>query len=65
MNELIFGYKWEEIQSMQQGTYTRPTITPAPAPDATQADYDLLVKHGIEGLKRMEFFGVLDRLAID
>ena len=25
-NALIFGYTWEEIQSMQQGTYERPLV---------------------------------------
>ena len=64
MADLIFGYTWEQIQNAQQGRALReylPTTSTGRKP-ATQADVDLLVKHGLEELQRMQFFGVIDRL---
>ena len=65
MSNKIFGYDWEDIQSMQQGTYTRPTIDAVKRTiAATDNDMMLLDKHGIDGLRELKFYGVLDRLGV-
>jgi hypothetical protein len=65
MNDLIFGYEWEEIKAAQQckpvGRKIPKTITDG-IKLCKKADLVLLEKHGIEGLKKMQFYGVLDRL---
>jgi hypothetical protein len=33
MEKLIFGHTWEEIQTMQQGTYQAPSIIMIPGKD--------------------------------
>ena len=66
MSETIFGYAWEDIQAIQQGTYKRPTlgnnpIGPKPPTDADQA---LLVKYGEQGLRDKQLYGTMERLGI-
>jgi len=61
----IFGYSWEEIQAMQQGTYDRPRAVHSPLPIATDKDRELLSLHGIEGLQELGLMGVVDRLSRD
>lgn len=64
MSDKIFGHSWEDIQSMQQGKYTPRTIsnsTDGKKP-ATESDHEMLKKHGVDGLRELGFFGVLDRL---
>jgi hypothetical protein len=61
----IFGYSWEAIQRTQSKTGGLGTpVAPRPTPrsGATQEDLGLLEEHGVEGLRAMAFFGVLDRL---
>jgi len=62
----IFGYEWDDIQAAQQKRGSlQKTIDISSAtgrPPATDADRELLAKHGIDGLKEMGFFGVIDRL---
>lgn len=61
--DLIFGYTWEEIQRAQNGGRLQKTIcTPVSNDPAIKSDLALLEKHGIDGLKSMQFFGVIDRL---
>ena len=64
MNDLIFSYTWEEIESAQQGKGLGRKIESVPVEKnpCKEADLKLLEKHGIEGLKKMQFYGVLDRL---
>lgn len=63
MEQLIFGFTWEEIQQMQQKQYQRPTISgPVHRKHATKEDFELLKKHGEDGLRKLQFFGVLDRI---
>lgn len=61
----IFGYDWEDIQRAQKGgRLHKPVDTSKPADSApTQNDLDLLATHGEDGLKRLQYFGTLDRLA--
>ena len=62
----IFGYKWEDIQAMQNGVHTRPTVDVSKPSKgaATQQDRDMLAKHGTQGLRDNGMWGVLDRLEI-
>ena len=63
MEELLFGYTWEEIQSMQQGTYQRNLISgPSVKPIATEADIQLLKGRGLAYLQDNGLYGVIDRL---
>lgn len=64
MQNLIFGKTWEEIQQMQNGTYTAKMadLSVTGKPIATQDDIALLVEHDISGLQTMGFYGVIDRL---
>ena len=61
----IFGYTWEQIQLAQQGKAFRGVIDTSKPVDhsATAEDLALLEKHGMDGLKAMGFFGVIDRLS--
>jgi hypothetical protein len=62
-DNLIFGHTWEDINRAQRGGHlSRPILNHQPNPTATQADAELLAKHGKDGLVAMGFFGVLDRL---
>lgn len=66
MNDLIFGYTWEQIQAAQQGKSLHQVV-PLQAQMAkddicTKTDLELLEKHGIDGLIEKKFYGVLDRL---
>jgi len=62
-NDLIFGYTWNQIQEAQQGKEFRQYVSGnVTAPKCTQDDLDLLEKHGIDGLEKMQLFGVIDRL---
>lgn len=66
-NETIFGYSWKDIQAMQQKTYTPKTVDMAAGDGKkppTEADYKLLEKYGADGLRKLEYHGVLDRLNI-
>jgi len=64
MTDLIFGYEWEEIKLAQQGKpLGRKILSLTNNIDiCKKSDLVLLEKHGIEGLKKMQFYGVLDRL---
>jgi hypothetical protein len=60
----IFGYSWDAIQSIQQGTYRAAPINlsmPSKRP-ATDKDRALLAEHGEQGLRDRQLYGVLDRL---
>ena len=60
----IFGKSWDEIQAMQQGRHEYKKITGKPIyPMATDKDVELLEKHGMDGLTKLGYFGVLDRLS--
>lgn len=65
MSGKIFGYDWEDIQRAQKGgRLHKPVDTSKPAGSApTQQDLALLAEHGEDGLRRLQFFGALDRLA--
>ena len=67
MQDLIFGYTWEEIQRAQQGGQLRqilPLETKAATDDICSAtDLDLFKQHGKDGLIAMQYHGTLDRLA--
>ena len=63
--DTIFGYTWDEIKAAQQGKRSGRVIDtskPAVKDDVSQDDLDLLAKHGEEGLRALQYFGVLDRL---
>ena len=65
-DNLIFGYKWEDIQQAQQGE-ALSKIVPLAAAMAkddicTEKDLELVETIGIAGIKEKGFFGVLDRL---
>jgi hypothetical protein len=65
VSEKIFGYDWADIQSAQRRGRLRQAIdlSAANAPVVTEADRDLLAKHGsIEALEAAGFFGTADRL---
>ena len=66
MTDKIFGRSWEQIQAMQQGTYTPKCIdtSKSSAIAATDKDKALLAAHGPDGLRKLRFYGVLDRLGI-
>ena len=58
----IFGRSWDEIQVMQQGGQARK-VDFGPKPEATDGDKALLAANGVEGLRKMGYWGVIDRLA--
>lgn len=63
MTEKIFGYTWEQIKNAQQGIPLASPITgKLVKPLCEPEDLKLLDKHGIEGLEKMQFYGVIDRL---
>lgn len=57
---LIFGYSWQDIQDMQQRRYVPKRIVARPK--ATHDDLAMLDKYGMDELKRMGYWGVIDRL---
>ena len=63
MND-IFGYSWEQIQAAQQGKQFRKTIDASKPINHTPTPQDLalLEKHGMDGLRDLQYFGVIDRL---
>lgn len=65
MSNKVFGYEWEDIKRAQQReqTLSRQILGPIKFPDVTDEDRELLSAHGAEGLRRMGFNGVIDRLA--
>ncbi len=64
MSDLIFGHTWDDIKSMQQGTY-KPQVIKGPPnkPQATDNDKLLLEEIGLIELRKQNLWGVLDRLA--
>ena len=61
--EKIFGYSFEEIQSMQQKKYVPSVVTGFHVKSALkEGDKEKLAKHGKDGLEKLGLFGVLDRL---
>lgn len=64
MDDLIFGYTWEEIHAAQQGALLGKTISHRGVYDhpCEKNDVDLLIIHGLKGLQEMGFYGVIDRL---
>ena len=66
MNYTIFGKSWEQIQAMQQGTYIPDCIDTSKSSKtaATDKDKALLAVHGPDGLRKLRFYGVMDRLGI-
>ncbi len=64
MSDLIVGHTWEAIQRAQCGGRLNDRVISGPLvkPIATQADIELLAKHGIDGLREMQFHGVIGRL---
>ena len=66
MNNLIFGYSWEQLQAAQQGEVLRqvlPLAAKAAKDDiCTEKDMDLFIEHGEAGLKEMQSYGTIDRL---
>lgn len=61
----IFGYTFDQIQRAQHGGRLSEVIdtTKPSAPDGNlAADQALLAKHGMDGLKALSYFGVVDRL---
>jgi hypothetical protein len=68
-DKLIFGHTWEAIQRAQQGGRLHDlvdTSKPSQQIDATlrKQDVELLKLHGEEGLRAMQYGGVLERLKI-
>lgn len=66
-DDLIFGYTFDEIESAQRGgRLGRAVDTSKPAGEDSEerkrADLLLLEKHGLEKLREMHYFGVIDRL---
>jgi hypothetical protein len=65
-NQNIFGYTFEQIQRAQQGGRLNDTIdlSKVSKKPPTEADYKMLEKYGEQGLREMQYFGVMDRLGI-
>ena len=68
MSEKIFGYDWADIQRAQQGGRLHRTIDTSKSPysantaEQLESDVKLLEQYGEAGLRKMAYFGVLDRL---
>lgn len=61
----FFGYDWDDIQRAQQGgRLSRPVVRTDDDinPDRLAHDRALLAQYGANGLRKLEYFGVLDRL---
>ena len=61
-DQKIFGYDWADIQRAQNGGRLSRPITRSVDIDHRESDRIALETHGIEGLKKLGYFGVLDRL---
>ena len=61
-NDRIFGYEWADIQRAQQGGRLHKPINRTALDLVTDQDRELLAQHGPEGLQRIGFYGVLDRV---
>jgi hypothetical protein len=59
----IFGYSWADIRSKQQGG-TLAALIRGNAPKATESDFAVLEKHGMDWLYDNEKFGIIDRLGL-
>ena len=46
----------------EDGSIIRQPVSNQPRKTITVEDYNLLQKHGIEGLEKMQLYGVLDRI---
>lgn len=61
----IFGYSWEQIKAKQQGERVAPIDLSKPAKKpATDKDKALFAQHGEQGLRKLELWGVIDRLGL-
>jgi hypothetical protein len=62
--DLICGLSWEQIKKAQSGKPFRKFVdlSKQSMSAPTLEDLDLLAKHGMEGLKNLGFFGVIDRI---
>ena len=65
-SENIMGYTFDDIQKAQQGESLSSTLhSPIQHKDKSttrKEDEALLAKHGMDGLEKIKFFGVIDRL---
>lgn len=65
MEPLIFGHTWQQIQRAQRSGHLSERIDTSKPPVVqlpTEKDLQLLEQHGLEGLEKLQLFGVLDRL---
>ena len=68
MSEKIVGHDWADIQRAQQGGRLNRTIDTSKSPysantaEQLDADVKLLEQYGEAELRKMAYFGVLDRL---
>ena len=61
----IFGYSWADIRSKQQGGTLAALIRgKAVKPKATESDFAVLEKHGMDWLYDNEKVGIIDRLGL-
>lgn len=63
-DKTIFGYSWDQIQAMQQGSYKgRPITGDMPTvKELLEKDKQLLAENGEQWLMDQQFNGTLDRL---
>lgn len=59
----IFGYSWADIRGKQQGG-TLAALIRGNAPKATESDFAVLEKHGMDWLYDNKKFGIIDRLGL-
>ena len=59
----IFGYSWADIRSKQQGG-TLAALIRGNAPKATESDFAVLEKHGMDWLYDNVKVGIIDRLGL-
>ena len=59
----IFGYSWADIRSKQQGG-TLAALIRGNAPKATESDFAVLEKHGMDWLYDNKKVGIIDRLGL-
>lgn len=60
----ILGYEWTDIQRAQQGGRLSHAVDASTngAPAATDDDMAMLAKHGMDELRSMGLWGIVDRL---